>query len=278
MKFRQLLMLLPALLLLAAASPAYAGGSCRGGYCQSAPYAQPAYCQPQYACSYVEKTIYVPQVVTEQREITVVRYQRQVNERQITVQRCVPTPKQVEREYTVMVPYRVERQAVRRVCRPVPVEQKYNVTVDRGHYETVCYQAPSYGCGSGGCGAGCGNGGCGAGACAPRIYCCKRWVPNIVQEQRTCMVLKPHYEEVPYTYYATECRPVTKVARYTVMTYQYVPEERTVQHVTMVPVREQQTVPVQVCRYVPKQVQVKVCQPIYAGCSAGGCYSGGCGY
>ncbi|MBW3598795.1 MAG: hypothetical protein KY475_16155 [Planctomycetes bacterium] len=274
MKFRHLLMLLPALLLPAAANSAYAGGSCRGGYCHSAPYAQPAYCQPQYACSYVEKTVYAPQVVTEEREITVVRYEKQVHEREVTVQRCVATPRHVEKEYTVMVPYRVQKEGVRRVCRPVPVEHTFRVTVDRGHYETVCHQAPAYGCGYGGCYAG----GCGYGGCAPRTYCCKKWIPNIVQEERSCMVLKPHYEDVPYTYYVTACRPVTKVARYTVMTYDYVPEQRTVQYCTVIPVREQKTVPVQVCRYVPKQVQVKVCHPVAAPCSTGGCYAGGCGY
>lgn len=379
MKFRQLLTLLPALLLLLACNQASAGGGCGGSYCHSAPYAQPAYCQPQYACSYVEKTIYVPQVVTEQRQVTVTEYQRdmeertvyvpqvtteqreitvtvmrpEVRERTISVPRCVPEVQQRTQQYTVLVPYQEQVEATRRVCRQVPVEQTYHVTVDRGSYQTFVQKvpvrvpapqacAPSAGCGyaSGGCGygggcgyasagcggcgyasSGCGGGGCGGyasagcgygggyGGCGyttayvDRTY--SRWVPNCVQEERRVMVLKPTYEDVPYTYTVTRCRPEVRERTFNVTIYRTVTEQRNVQYTVAVPtqvnktvpvqvchtvprqiqvpvmrpVQVQRTVPVQVCHYVPRTIQVKTCAPVhsgsYGGGCGGGCYSGG---
>jgi hypothetical protein len=340
---RRLMTLLPVLLLLAATTQVYARGACGGGYCHSAPYSQPAYCQPQYSCSYVPKTVYVPQMVTEEREVTVCEYRPQqvqrtvyvrqmateqrevtvtvmrptVQERTITVQRCVPEQQQRTSQVTVMVPYQEQVQAVRRVCRMVPVEQTYTVTVDRGSYQNFVQKVPvrtcvpTQACGGGGCysSSGCGGcySGCGAGGCQYTTTLvdryCQRWVPNLVQEERRCMVLKPTVEEVPYTYNVTKCRPEVREHNYTVTVMRTIPEQRTVQYTVAVPTQEtrtinvpvchvvpqqvettvmvptqvRKTVPVQVCRYVPKTIQCRVCTPVAVNCG-GGCYSGGCGY
>ncbi len=49
-------------------------------------------------------TIMVPQVVTEQRTMTVTRYREETRERVVQTYRDVPVTKNVEEEYTVMVP------------------------------------------------------------------------------------------------------------------------------------------------------------------------------
>src|SRR5688572_6504805 len=52
----------------------------------------------------VERTILVPQWVTEKRVVNVTRCRPELRERVVTVYRCVPETRQVTREYTVMVP------------------------------------------------------------------------------------------------------------------------------------------------------------------------------
>ena len=52
----------------------------------------------------VERTVMVPQWVTERRTINVTRSRPEERERIVTVYRCVPETRQVTREFTVMVP------------------------------------------------------------------------------------------------------------------------------------------------------------------------------
>jgi hypothetical protein len=114
--------------------------------------------------------------------------------------------------------------------------------------------------------------------------------------------MRPTYEEVPYEYTVTLCRPETRTR--TVTFCEYVPEQRTqeVQYTVcvpeqrvathqvticrtvaeqrtrqvtvMVPYTEQQEVPVQVCRMVPKTITV----PVHTGCQSGWCGGYGSGH
>jgi hypothetical protein len=139
---------LPAL-ALAQQTPLY-GHDCDSCGQWQAP-AEVAQCRPlQQEC-----TILVPQVVTEQRTMTVTRYRPETRERISQVYRDVPVTKNIEEEYTVMVPrtktrtvedtinhpvFRdielrktkltpiVEvRQTIRTVCRMVPVQEERTV-------------------------------------------------------------------------------------------------------------------------------------------------------
>ena len=51
-----------------------------------------------------ECTVWVPQIVFENRTITVARYRHETRERMVLVSRDVPVIKNIEEEYTVMVP------------------------------------------------------------------------------------------------------------------------------------------------------------------------------
>ncbi len=51
-----------------------------------------------------ECTVWVPQIVFENRTITVARYRHETRERMVLVNRDVPVIKNIEEEYTVMVP------------------------------------------------------------------------------------------------------------------------------------------------------------------------------
>jgi hypothetical protein len=57
-------------------------------------------CQPPPA----ECTVWVPQIVFENRTVTVARYRHETRERMVLVNRDVPVIKNIEEEYTVMVP------------------------------------------------------------------------------------------------------------------------------------------------------------------------------
>jgi hypothetical protein len=68
---------------------------------------------------------------------------------------------------------------------------------------------------------------------------------------------------VPYV----ECVPVTKTRTYPVTTVRRVPEEKTENYTVCVPYPVQREVQVQVCRMVPKTIQV----PVSTGCANNGC-------
>lgn len=193
--------LLAALLLLAFAASAEAGirhgcraccapcvtyAGCGCGDCAPAVVAAPV--QP----TYVERTIYVPEMVTETRKVQVCEYTNETRERRFTVYRQVPEVKQVTEDYTVMttenrvrretyvvakpvyrevaqnytvmVPYQEKRVGTRTVCRTVQETRVRTVCEDQGHYEDRVYQktigggcySMSYGSGYG-CGSGCGG-------------------------------------------------------------------------------------------------------------------------
>ena len=121
------------LLLFAVSSLAWTATADAGGGC--GPSCQPAPCQPEV--QYVEKTIYVPQMVSETRTVNVTKYRTEERERRYMVHRCVPETTQVEQKYIVMVPQQKERTVEYTVNVPVTrdVEQKYWVCVPK--YEDV---------------------------------------------------------------------------------------------------------------------------------------------
>lgn len=286
--------------------------------CVSAP-CQVAACETQHQT--VERTVMVPTVETEMRTVKVTEWQPEQRTRNYTVYRRVPEQRTVEYEYvqqipekrtrtvnytecrqtwqtkevnyTVQVPYTEQRQATRRVCRMIPVEQTRTVCEDRGHWETVACETGCGGCDNG-CNSGC-NTGCNTG-CGYRTA--RHWVPNVVTRQVTYTVMKPQVESVPYEYNVTLCRPETrtrtiqvpqivreqksreveymvavpqrKTATRQVTEWRSVPEEKTANYTVTVPVTVEKQVPVRVCKMVAKTITCQV--PVPAAPSCGGCY------
>ena len=95
---RHLLVLLPIVLLLLVANYATAGGPC------AASCAPCASVQCGGEVQYVEKTIYVPEWVTEVRNVVVCEYNQEQRQRTYTVYNSVPETREVERSCTVLVP------------------------------------------------------------------------------------------------------------------------------------------------------------------------------
>lgn len=239
----------------------------------------------------VEKTVYVPTIVPETRVVTCTEYCREVQQREVTVARCVPevrevrqqyvvmvpqvrerervttvmvpTTRQVEQTYMVCVPEQVVRQGTRTVCKPVMVEETRSVCRDMGHWEQCTVERPVYR-------VGCfGRPRCGD---CPQTVCCTRrvWVPNVVQEQVPVKVCKYETVQEPCEYTTTVYRQEKRVRN--VQVCQYVPQERrcTVREVVCVPERhervcnvttmkrELQTVTQNCVVMVPHQVQREV--------------------
>lgn len=303
------------------------GGPC--GVATAGPMSAP--CQ---SFETVERTVYVPQMVTERRVVNSVVCEPEVRQRTVTVMRRVPetrtinqdvtvmVPEQrtktvqytvkrpvwreVSQEYTVFVPHQVRHTGVRKVCRPVQVQETRTICRDAGHWEERPVMA-SYGCGGGnqGCGQGgygCGKGG-GYGCGAPAQYnggcgVQRVWVSNVIREQVPVTVWRNQVMEEPYERMVTVKRPETRTRQirvceivpeqmsrevtytvnvptrqtrsYNVTTVRCVPEERVINETVMVPRTVQREVDVQVCRMVPKQVVHRV--PVYHGCPTGGAH------
>jgi hypothetical protein len=197
--------------------------------------------------TYVEKTCYAPEWVTETRTVTVCEYAQEQREIKQIVNKCVPVQKQVQRVCTVMVPEQRTKMCQYTVCRPVvqQVERQYTVcvpqwrdevrqytayvptvetrqgvrrvckTVTEDVVKTVCVdrghwetQMVEVSCVTRRCGL-FGHRGCG-GCCDPcctTTVCQKCWVPNVVQEQVTVTVCKPQIVEEPCEYTVTVCKP-----------------------------------------------------------------------
>lgn len=128
---------------------------CGGVVCGDACGDGGAACGPQYTT--VERTVMVPELVTEVRKVTVTEYTQEQRERKYVVQRQVPrvevrnrvvnytvmeprvreeaytvyetAHEQVDQEYTVMVPYQVEKQGTRPVWDTVEEERTAEYTV-----------------------------------------------------------------------------------------------------------------------------------------------------
>jgi len=138
----------------------------------------------------------------------------------------VPVWRDVEKTYTVMVPHREKRTGTRTVCRVVPVTKTRTVRRDHGHWEERHYEVPCHGCSGCGYSGVCHSGGCypGHGCTAQCVPCtrtvCKRvWVPNIVEEEVEYTCYKKVYDEQPYDYYVTVCRPEQRTRVHKVCDY-----------------------------------------------------------
>jgi len=120
-------------------------------------------------------------------------------------------------------------------------------------------------------------------------------VPEVSEREVQVTVMKPSYEEVPYEYTVTLCRPETRtrtvtlceyvpeqqsrevqytvcvpeqrVSSHQVTEYRCVPEQKTSTYTVMVPYQEQQEVQVQVCRMVEKTITVPVQTSCDTGCT-----------
>jgi hypothetical protein len=212
----------------------------------------------------------------ESRMVSAIEYSCEVQQRPVTVMRCVPEVHQVQQSFTVMVPKtrvrqqvcmvsrpvveevqqrylecvpeQVVRQGVRTVCRPVQVQEMRTVCRDLGHWE----QAASYskaphrlGC----------LGIFACGACAP-VVCCTQmvWVPNIVEEQVPVTVCRMEMVQQPYQFVTTVYRQVPRTR--VVQVCRYVPEQqvREVTEVICVPERRERLCNVTTYRQVAEQV------------------------
>lgn len=247
----------------------------------------------------VERTVYVPQWVTETRRVKSVECRPEVRTRTVVVNRRVPYQENVTRTCTVLVPKQqvltleymaytpvletttkkaavcvarpVVKDGVRLDCKLTPVKVKRTVCEDQGHWE----EHP--------CGA---NGGSPCGDCG---HAAKVWVPNLVKREVEVTVLRPEYVQAPYQYTDFEYQPETREypvtqCRYvpekktrqvtrtvcvpqqqtrtsTITRWRCEPEERQVSYTVMVPHEVEREVQVRVCKMAPKKVLVPECCP-----------------
>lgn len=120
-------------MLFLVAGSAMAGGPCGG-------------CSPCGGCgevTYVERTCYVPEWVTETRMMTVCEYTQEQREVKQTVCKYVPVQKEVQRSCTVLVPEQRTKTVQYTVCRPVvqEVEKQYTACVPFWREEQRQYTA-----------------------------------------------------------------------------------------------------------------------------------------
>lgn len=196
--------------------------------------------------TYVEKTCYVPEWVTETRVVTVCEYVQEQREVRQIVHRCVPVQKEVQRTSIVLVPEQRTKTVQYTACRPVvkQVEQQYMVDVpvwrEEAREYTVCVpvvetrqgvrrvckmvteEVVKTVCVDRGhwetqmvevayvarrCSRFCRRG-C-VSCCQPctTTVCQKVWVPNVVEEEVTVTVCKPEIVEEPYEYQVTVYKP-----------------------------------------------------------------------
>ncbi len=239
----------------------------------------------------VERTIMVPQTVTEKRKIHRKEYRNETREKTVTVvnrvpktesvtreytvmvpkkmtktveyQVCKPVVKVETREYTVMVPHKEQREGVRHVCKRVPVEKTRKITVDEGHWEEQASE-----CGDGDdCGDGCG--GCGhrrkrrwCGSCGASSGC-NVWVPNVVEKEVTYTCYQNVTEEQPYTYHVTVCKPEKRTREVELTDYVMEPKTKEVTYTKYVAEKRSKTCDVTRYECVPteKTVSYTVCVP-----------------
>jgi hypothetical protein len=232
---------------------------------------------------YVEKTICVPEWVTETRRVTVTRYRQEQRTENVLVNVCVPVTTMVERQcvtyvptyetrqctysvqvpewtdeqrtVTVMVPYTEQRQGTRRVCKTVTETVMQTVTRDCGHWETqmvevACAPVRCFKCcvRLRRCGARCGCcscGGCGD-PCPPatQTVCKQVWVPKLETVQVPVTVCRTQWVDEPCTYTVTACRPETRTVTVKVLHCRTEQRTRTYQVCQMKAETRTQTVPV----------------------------------
>jgi len=249
--------------------------------------------------------------VMETRVVTVTKDRQEMRHKTITVSRMIPETKtvtrtctvpeahvgtktvnytvhhpvwkDVERTYTVMVPYKKRVHGTRTVCKLEPVTVTRTVCEDQGHWEVqACPPAPCGGCGGKGCRR------CGP-PCAKKV-----WVPHIVHREVPCTVMRPKYYQVPYEHDVTCFRPDTRSCTVRVMagtrpdvrtrrvnytyfvprtverqvpvtTYRCVQEEKVVPCPVTIPYTVEKEIQVPVCRMVPQTVACRV--PVCSACA-----------
>jgi len=305
-------LLLPlALVAVLVATPASQGRGCRsscGNSCSS------NYCVVGYNTEL--RTVISHEWVTEKRKVTVTEWKTEKEKQKVTRHKsetitekkpytyfvsemqkqsrteeywvCEAITVEEDRVYTVHEEIRTPKKGTRKVYQPTVVEETRKVTVDRGHYETQCYERTCYsrkGC--------CGSSGC----CYTTTCYSKVWVPALVTEEQKVKVHKSILVEQPYEYVEISYKPVEKKEKVKVTKFQQVKKSRPVEYwvcvrkemkgehtysyVKWTPVVEEVLVDVQkpypvvkevdvkVCRAVEKKVEVKV--PIYGCVSPSGC-------
>ncbi len=242
------------------------GGGCGGG-CADAPCASggcaQAPCQPAYQT--VEKTIMVPEMVSENRTIDVVECQaeqqqytystcRPVTEkhnveytytvasyetktREVNYTVCKPVMTTQQQTYTVMVPHTEVQKGTRPVCKMVEVTKTRTVCEDHGSWKQVP-QTYTYCC-------------CGCVQTCTRM--CNVWEPKIESREVQYTVCEPTVEQVPYEYNVTVCKPETHSRDVQICNYVQEPQTRTEQYQVCVPKQMTGTREVATCRLVTEQ-------------------------
>jgi len=147
----------------------------------------------------VTRTTYKTEWREETRQGTRTEYAQECRQGTRTVNRLVTETENVTRTYTVRVPYTEQRQGVETLWVSRQVTETVNVSVDRGHYETVIVPVTGvrgslakFGHKLKGGFGGHGHGDC-CDPCACACVCeyvpteCKKvWCPCIVCEQKCC--------------------------------------------------------------------------------------------
>jgi len=194
------------------------------GCCSSSHYCAPSCVSYQHV--QVQRTVRVPQWVTQKQTVTVCEYQVQPRTQTVTRYRSVPVVREVPYEYTVAVPQQrvekqtyhvsvpytekveqvytvlvpkvVQKQGVRQLCRWVPTVQKAYRCVDQGYWEDqVCNYTV------------CTGGGCCSAPCYQTVCSThKVWRSNPVQVAYDVTVNRPEYYQENYTYNVTITEPV----------------------------------------------------------------------
>jgi len=249
---------------------------------------------PEYRMEQRQKKIIIPHLIP--RQVTVERPYTVLHPKLVTktVQCMVRRPvyANVTERYTVCVPHCVTQTGTRKVCKLVAATKTRKLVVDEGHWE----DAPAAACDSAGdcaspvdccrprcrlfrrCSTGCGTATCGGDGCG------RVWVSNPVEkevsytcqeqvwvdEPYTCQVtvLKPEVRTrtvcrctwvfEPHTKQVTQtvCVPEVKTKKCQVTRFDYAPEEKIVCCTVCVPHYVPKQIQVQVCKMVPKRVQV----------------------
>ena len=293
----RVVMCLSAVLLSLVVSSAHAGLL---GCCSRCAPARTAPCAGAESVPMVEKTICVPEWVTETRKCTVCEYVREEKEVKVTVmvpktveeivkvcqmvvekktvdvKVCKPVTKQVTKEVTVCVPVWVEKEqkvcvmvpvtetkkGVRKVCKVVSEKQMCTVKKDCGHWDTQMIEEPCRHL-LHRCRRSCGGCDPCCDPCAPatRTVCKKIWVPDVKEEQVEVTVCKTQIVEEPYECTVTVCKPQEKLIKVKCCEMQQKQETRTCTVCCYETVVEKRECTVCVPRMVEKKCQVTKCVP-----------------
>lgn len=263
--------------------------------CQSCPTASclPNACQtcPTQSCpttscqtQLIERTVMTPTTVFEKRIVPVTKYRPEIREQVSTIYEQVPQTREIQEEYTVlvpeqrtrtvtdivqrqvrrnieqpytvMVPQQEMREASRTVCRMVAVPETQMVTELSGHWETRALGQPymsAYGSPES-FGSSCNGGGC-APSCSPCPQQCttRVWVPEQIERPVTVTTMKPVQEEQTYQYPVTVFKPETRTRTVEICEWQPQQVTREENFTVEVPQKRVQTRQITEYRSVPRQ-------------------------